>query len=351
MKKPGIADIAESLRVSKTLVSMVLNGYGDKHGISALTQRKVILKAAELNYQPNRVARGLRLGKSNIIGLVVADISNPFYAYIARYIEGYVSAAGYNLMICNTHEDVEKEKAIIQMLREQQVDGVIVATSSSDPMDFVRLQEEKYPFVLIDRCFKDLKMNAVITDNYSGAFEAVEHLINMGYQRIGHITLTPDYLSTLTERKLGYMNALRKHKIKPSQKHILTIPFSDIKAELRNKLISLLKGPNAADALFIGNNNLTVSCLEVLNDLKIRVPQHMAILSYDDIELFNVNSPSITAVAQPLEAMCEQSVSILIDNICRKSDPSFVPRLVVLKSKLIIRQSCGNDFNKLIINK
>ncbi|MEI8203296.1 MAG: LacI family DNA-binding transcriptional regulator [Bacteroidota bacterium] len=344
MKKPGIADIAECLNVSKTLVSMVLNGNGDKYGIGAETQKKVIEKATELNYKPNRVARGLRLGKSNVLGLVVADISNPFYSYIARYIEGYASDAGYNLMICNTHEDVEKEQAIIQMLREQQVDGVIVATSNSIPTDFIKLQEEKYPFVLIDRCFKDLKMNAVITDNYTGAFEAVEHLIQLGYQRIAHITLTPDYLSTLTERKMGYIDALKKHKFKPSSKRILTVPFAKIKTELRSELISLLKGPHAADALFIGNNNLTVSCLEILNDLKIRVPQHIAILSYDDIELFIVNSPSITAVAQPIEEMCKQSLKILLQNIHNNSAESYKTHLDVLKSKLIIRQSCGNAF-------
>ncbi len=340
MKKPGIADIAMSLNVSKTLVSMVLNGHGDKNGISSKTQEKVKEKAKEINYQPNRVARGLRLGKSNIIGLVVADISNPFYAYIARYIEEYVSAAGFNLMICNTHEDVEKEIRIIQMLREQQVDGIIIATSNADSEYFKTLQKEKYPFVLIDRCFNDFKMNAIITDNYAGSFEAVEHLIRLGYKSIYHITLTPDYLSTLTERKMGYVDALRKHQISP-KRDIITVSFSNLRTELRAQLISILKGTNRADALFIGNNNLTVSVLEVLNEMKIKVPEDIAILSYDDIELFKVYSPSITAVAQPLEAMCHQSVSLLVENINHKSELPHIPRLEILKSNLIIRQSCG----------
>jgi len=132
LKKSSLSDIAKSLNVSPALVSIVLNNRGDEKGISLQTQKKVIEKARELRYKPNMLARGLRLGESKTIGLIVADISNVFYSKIAKSIEMIAAAHGYNLIFCSSDEDPEKEIALIEMLRERQVDGIIVSTSQQE---------------------------------------------------------------------------------------------------------------------------------------------------------------------------------------------------------------------------
>jgi len=164
-KKISITDIANSLNVSKTLVSMVINNHGNTQGISKATQKRVWEKIKEMNYKPNLIARSLRLGKSNTLGLIVSDISNSFYSKIARNIERYAESKGFNLIISSTDEEISREVRLINMLKDRQVDGLIISSSQIDSSEFDLLNKDNYPFVLIDRYIPSLKSNYVGVDN------------------------------------------------------------------------------------------------------------------------------------------------------------------------------------------
>lgn len=345
MKKTSLNDIAKSLNVSKALVSFVLNDQGDEKGISSETQKKVLKKAKELNYKPNHIARGLRLGKSQTIGLIVADISNKFYAKIAKQIEVVASENNYNLFFCNSDENQEKEVELIDMLKERRVDGIIISTTQKNTAVFTQLKKEKYPFVLIDRNLPKLSANFVGVDNYTGAFQATEHLIRNGYQKIGLLKISPSYLSTIREREQGYRDALKKNGMRVNNKLIKTINFSDIRLTVRAALRELIQPPFSIDALFSVNNNITVACMEYLNEMNLRIPQDMAIVSFDDIDLFRFSYPTITAVAQPVDEIGEVAVNILLDEINGISQEK---KQVALPVKLIERRSCGIFENNIV---
>lgn len=331
----------------------MLNGKGSEKGISSETEKHVKDKAKELNYRPNHIARGLRLGKSQTIGLIVADISNKFYAKIAKKIEEVASRHNYNLIFCSSDENPEKEIELINMLKERQVDGIIISTTQKNAPIFSRLKKENYPFVLIDRKLPKLSTNFVGVDNYTGAYEATEQLIRNGYQKIGLLNISPSYLSTIKDREQGYRSALKSNGIRVNNKLIRTINCSDIQQKVRSVLRELIQPPFKIDAIFSVNNNITVACMEYLNEMNIRIPQDLAIVSFDDIDLFRLSYTTITAVAQPVEEIGKAAVNILMDEINGTTQNN---KQVVLPVKLIKRRSCGifakqNGISILIKNK
>ncbi len=207
-KKVSISDIAEMLGVSKTLVSIVLKGQGDEIGISKATQEKVFKLAKELNYNPNQFVRNLNIEKSNTISLVLPDISNPFYSKLARYIEEYTYSENYNLIICNTSENEEKEKKIIEILLEKQVDGIIISLTSENSYNLKLIKDNNIPFILLDRTSTSLSCNYVVIDNYNAAREATQYLIQQGHKKIACFTISPAHVATQVERFLGYKEAM-----------------------------------------------------------------------------------------------------------------------------------------------
>ncbi|PKP32259.1 MAG: LacI family transcriptional regulator [Bacteroidetes bacterium HGW-Bacteroidetes-16] len=338
MKKKSLSDIARSLNVSKTLVSFVLNDQGDKNGISSKTQKIVLERAREMNYKPNHMARGLRLGKTQTLGLIVADISNTFYAKMAKKIEEVANQHHYNLIFCSSDENPEKEIELINMLKERQVDGIIISTTQKNGAVFSWLKKENYPFVLIDRKLPKLTSNFAGVDNFTGAYEATEQLIKNGYRKIGLLKISPTYLSTIADRERGYRSALKNNGIRANNKLIRTINCSDIRQQVRAVLSELLEPPYKIDALFSVNNNITVACMEYLNEMNINIPLDVAMVSFDDIDLFRLSCPTITAVAQPVEEIGECAVNILLDEINGLTTDK---KQVLLPVKLIKRRSCG----------
>lgn len=342
MRKISLSELAKQLGVSKTLVSLVLNGKGDAYGISAETQEKVKEAAARLNYRPNRMARGLRTGQTNVIGLVVADISNPFYSRITRSIEDHAAAHGYNLICCSSEEDTEKEKRLVDMLvHEYNVSGLIVSTTQSTGEQFSQLRKEHIPFVLIDRNLPRLETNYVGVDNARGAYEATMHLIRSGYKRIGLLTISPQHLSTIRERAEGYKNALKKAGIRFDKKICRDIPFDTMRESVYAEMQRLVSPPHSVEAIFLVNNNLTAYALEYLQEAGLRVPQDIAIVSFDDVEYFRFSNPPVTAVEQPLQEIGAKAVEILMGEI-KSGDKQMNPKQIILQANLIIRKSCGS---------
>lgn len=335
-KKITLSVIADELKVSKTLVSLVLNGKGDASAINKSTQEKVINKARELNYQPNQVARGLRMGTTKTIGLLVADISNPFFARITRTIEHYAEEEGYSLIVCSSDEEQEREKRLVRMLLDRQVDGVIMTSTLSNAEELDSLFPNQYPVVLLDRYLDYSNKNFVGVNNISATKEAINHFIKKGHQNIGFLTLTPSYISTLRDRRAGYIEALKEHDIELKEDYIIEIDYNLIKAKEYAQIKDFVRANKEISAIFTTNNHLAVACLEALKQLELKIPEDVSIITFDDVELFQYTSPALSTIAQPLADIGQKAVSILLNEI-KESLPS--QKREILQTKLIIRES------------
>lgn len=337
MKRISLSDLAKHVGYSPSLISMVLNGKADENGIKPETQEKVLAAAKELNYHRNHFASSLRKGKSNTIGLIVSDISNIFYAKICKSAEDAALAKGYNLISCSTNENKQRELDLIQMLKERQVDGLIISTSQTDKNSINQLKKQKLPFVLIDRDLPKSGTNYVGVNNYQGAFDAVTHFLNTGFERIGILTITPAYISTMIEREKGYRDALKAKNIRYSKKLLKEIPHDNIKDGVAKALQELMIQEVGVRAVFSTNNSITLACLEYMNKKNIRIPQDLALISFDDIETFKFSQPPITAIAQPVDDIGKQAIEILTKNIDSKQNI----QQIKLPTQLKIRRSCG----------
>ncbi|NSW45173.1 MAG: LacI family DNA-binding transcriptional regulator [Bacteroidales bacterium] len=339
-KKISLNDIAEKLGVSKTLVSMVLNGKGDENGISKSTQERVIQLAQELNYKPNQFARGLRLGKSNTIGLIVSDISNSFYARIARYVEDYCSQNEYNLIICNSDENPEKEKKIIKTLLEKQVDGLIISSTIEDTEHLSMLNNEEIPFILIDRIYSSFPSNYVIVNNFLGAKEATQHIIENGHKKIACYTISPAHISTQVERFLGFKAALDESFITFNEFYYKVIPRENIYQSIYTTIKEWHYNHIMPTAIFLANNQLTLALIEICREFRINVPKDLSIVSFDDIEVFRFNNPPITGVVQPIESIAHSAVNELVKIIRQsKNEKTIHLAQIKLETNLVIRSS------------
>ena len=336
-KKKSLGDIAKELGVSKTLVSFVLNDRGDEKSISKKTQNAVTELAKKYNFTPSFLARGLRMGKTHTIGLIVADISNKFYAKIAREVEKVAAENNYNVIYCSSDESVDKEIELINMLRGRQVDGLIVATTQKDTSLFTQMKKENFPFVLIDRRLPRLKVNYVGSDNVQGAYDVTARLIKNGFKKIALFKISPLHLSSIKEREMGYISALKDHHIKVDKQLIKTMEFNSIQASVNDYLDELMKPPVALDAIFTLNNNAAIACLRYFKKYQYSIPQDVALISFDDIELFNLMTPGISAVSQPLIEIGKQAVTLLLEEINGKE---IIKQELQLPVSFIERESC-----------
>lgn len=338
IKKVSISDIAKSLGVSKTLVSLVINNKADKHGISLETQNKVLSKIEELKYKPNTLARGFRTGKTNTIGLIVSDISNRFYSRIARMIEDKAWEIGYSVVICSTDENIEKENKQINLLIDRQIDGLIISSSQQNPEIFEQMQKSDFPHILIDRTFKGINSESVSVDNYGGGQLAARHLLSQGVEKFGILSISPEHISTLKERENGFCETLASANIKISKECFLRIPFNNMEETLKKQLVKLYQTSQLPEAFFCLNNNLTSTCLQTLKNLNIKVPGDILLIGFDDMQYYSFTQPSISAISQPIELIGEKAFELLIKQI-NKSTEKEQKNNIVFDTDLIIRES------------
>ena len=337
-KKVSIADIAKSLGVSKTLVSLVINNKAEAHGISSDTQKKVLEKIKEMKYEPNVLARGFRTGKTNTIGLIVSDISNRFYSRIARNIEDSAWENGYSVVICSTEENIEKERQQIRMLRERKVDGLIISSSQDNADFFNKLVDTGLPHVLIDRTFNGMKSPNVSVDNFGGARMAARHLITQGINRIAMISITPEHISSVHDRVNGFQSALKEAGVEiPDEWHIRA-SFSNIEDAIKENLQKFYQTGDMPEAIFTMNNNLTSICLQYLRKLSLKVPDDVALIGFDDVLYFGFTQPSISAIEQPVDKISEKAFELLMKQLNKVNIPPH-ERSVFLPVDIIIRES------------
>ncbi len=311
-KRVSLNDIAESLGVSRALVSLVLNGKDAEQGISAETKRKVLAKAQELSYKPNHFARGLRLGKSFTIGLIVSDIANGFYSRIARNIEDLAEEHGYNLITCSTDEDIDREQRLIKLLRSKQVDGLIVSSSQDNPSEFNRLIAEGFPIVLIDRNFEGLEAPCVVVQNREGAQKAAEHFIEQGFKTSLVLAIEPTHIYTISQRCKGFIEAMAE---KSNMTVVEQIPFEGYAVGVENVIERYIKNKEFPDCIFALNNNIATACLQALRKYNISIPTDVGLVCFDDVPYFEFMHPSITAIYQPVDEISAKAFELLMGMI------------------------------------
>ena len=331
-----IEDVAEEADVSITTVSAVIN---DTRYVSPELTERVNEAIEELNYYPDQMGRGLRKGKSNAVGLLVSDITNPFFPRVARGMEDCARENHYNVILCNTDEDPVEEKHYIELLRSQRVDGAVVAPTAKGKENIEPLLEKSIPVVLIDRSLGDGGLPAVVSDNYSGAYSATEYLVSKGHRDIGFVGGIEGIQST-DRRYEGYRDALRDNKIDLKKSRIV-MGNSQIKDSYRATKEVLESGEDIT-AIFAANNLILIGVLQYLRDNSISYPGEISVVCFDDPEWGSAVNPSITAVSQKPYEIGYEAGRRLFDSITNSEGRSVLDGKMVISTTLKERNSVKN---------
>lgn len=338
--KKTIKDIAKEAGVSIATVSFIVNGK-DQH-ISEATRQRVKDVMKKYNYIPNAMAGSLVTRRTGIIGLILPDITNPFFPGIARGAEDRANEEGYSIIFCNTDDKIEVEEKYIESLTSKMVDGIIIAhSSSSDKMREI-LERTQIPVILIDRDFDSKNiLGKVLVNNRAGAFNAVCHMVGKGYKKIAYLSGSLK-TKTAMERLEGYKDAL-KEKGLPLEKHL--IKYGEYRAEWGSKgVIELLEEKSDFDAIFCGNDLIAIGAMKELLKNGYKVPEDIGVMGFDDIYMSQMVEPELTTVKQPNYEMGYQAVELLIKHLKDKKSKKgisgeTVTSMVMLDTEITERKS------------
>lgn len=329
----SLTDVAKRAQVSIATVSRVINN-SDK--VVPKTRDLVNRAMLELGYRPNRVARRLRQkgGKRHLLGLIIPDIQNPFFAELARGVEDVAYANDFAVMLCNSDENQKKEQFYLDVMCAESVDGIILPPLSETDPAVLRLVASGLPIVTVDRSLTHAGMDKVEVDNRRGAYEATEYLLQRGHRSIGLITGRTD-VSTSRERRLGYEQALAAHHL-PLQPGL--IRSGDFKQASGRALADELLGlPTPPTALFVLNNLMAVGALEAIHKRGLKIPKEIALIGFDDLPWAEALDPPLTVVRQPAYEVGQSAAELLLK---RLGDPKRPETHLKLRPQLIIRSSC-----------
>jgi LacI family transcriptional regulator len=325
-----IREVAKRAGVSYATVSHVIN---NTRFVSQDTRGRVQAAMNELNYRPNALARSLRRGQTNTLGLILPDSANPFFAEIGRSIEDTAFKLGFSVILCNTERDTNREQLYVDLLSKKQVDGIIfvAAGDQADSLNF--LLSQGMPCVLIDRDLPNIEVDAVLTDNQQGGYLATRHLIELGHRRIACIA-GPSHITPSAERITGYRQALEEAGIAFNEALVVGGDYHpDSGLHIAAALLDLASPPTAFFAL---NDLMAMGALRAAAVAGRRVPEDLAIVGYDDIEFASFTNPPLSTVAQPKSEIGSQATKLLVERIADKTTRT---RRVVLLPELIIRGS------------
>lgn len=332
MKRATLKEVAKLAGVSTATVSNALNG--TKY-VSEEVMDKIQAAIQELNYQPNIVAKSLRVQESRIIGLLISDIANPFLTLVVRGIEEELAKSNYNILLCNSDSSVEKERKYLEVLIGKRVDGLIVSSAGNTGDYFRSLDKSGVPIVFLNRCPEFMNSDVIMTNNIQGAYSATEHLIRHGYGRIAVIT-GPSSISTGKDRLIGYKRALEDYSVTLSDELVKEGMFT-IQSGY-DKMKELMEQETKPDAVFICNNSMTLGAYKYLKESGISIPDQIAVLGYDDPDWADIVDPPITTVRQPAYQLGVQAASLMLARI---KDRQVKREIMYMDTTLIIRRSCG----------
>jgi LacI family transcriptional regulator len=327
-------DIARDLGVSVVTVSKVLRNHED---ISEATRKRVLDRVKELDYTPNLAARGLVTGKTYLVGLVVPDLLHPFFAQVAKSLSRSLLKKGYCLTISTSEEDAELEKHEINRLLGRRLDALVIASSSTNPSVFERIQRQGLPFVLIDRNFPELHANYVGADDEAIGVLATEHLIEIGCVRIAHLR-GPDN-SPGAGRLMGYQNALAKHKLKSFSGYVTRPRLVDVQsresgADLMRQLLALNPRP---DGVFCYNDPMAIGAIHAILDAGLRVPGDIAVIGSGNLHYDTELRIPLSSIDQQTDMIGERTGRLTLSLL--ESKTHLRNRTIIIQPQLVVRAS------------
>lgn len=312
-KKTSLKDIAQAVGVSTALVSYVLNNQKENR-ISKEVARKIREVAQELNYQPNQIAKSLKTNKTRTLGLIVADIANPFSSSLARIVEDEADKQGYTVIFGSSDENPQKCQKLITTLLNRQVDGLLIAAPSGTESQIMTLQQQNVSFVLLDRYFPSLTTSYVALDNYQAMYSAVRHLVDSGYQRIGLITFKTT-LFHINERTRGYQSALQENKLPFHKSWLKEVSGNNPTSDVDKAIQSLRTGQEPVDAIVFTTNSLTFLGLKAIKSRHLNVPNELAVVGFDEMDAYDLFNTSLTYIRQPIQEMGLLATKILLESL------------------------------------
>ena len=313
-KRPSLKSIADALGVSTTTVSWVVSGKGDSNGISLETQEKVREYAKALNYHPNQLAQNLRKGVTNTIGLVIPSIGDQFYAENVKVIELEAEKYGYTLTVCSSESDVVRESKMIRMLKEKQVDGLIIAPTRQLITELQLLVDEQYPFVCFDRYYPELESNYVIIDNELSSYKLVKHLIAKGCKKIAAITTNP-HLLTVNKRVEGYKKALTDFGIDYDPNLLGMVEYNNYESEINHVLKEIIERNPDVDGFFFTTHILALEAFRYFYQRKIDFNNKFQFACIHSVPLMRMVAPNLSIAHMPIEMMGKEIVRLLVNNM------------------------------------
>ena len=323
-----MSEVAERAGVSAATVSRVL---ADSPAVRPEYRERVLRTVEQLGYRPNRLASNLRRLRTEMIGIVVSDVENPHFTQMVRKVEDAAYRRGWRVLLCNADEDGEKQRSYLEVLAAERVSGVILSTTNPAGPEITELSDSGVPLVAFDRTVDDARVDAVVSDNVTGARLATEHLLGAGHERVGFVG-GPTATETGANRLRGYEIAMQEVGGVPR--------WADGRYRIdggERAVEELLRG-DPPTALVVANNLMTIGALRALRSRRLRVPQDMALVAIDDPFWAELMDPPLTTLAQPVRRMAESAVEFLFERINGRRNES---RRIVFDFDLRVRGSCG----------
>ena len=319
-------DVANHANVSKATVSRVIN-HNPK--VANQIRQRVLQSIQELGYHPNAFARNLAGNTSNVIGLILPDITNPYFPVIARGIEDAAHQEGFSMFISNTDNSPSIEQEYIQKMVDQQVGGIILISSILDEDKVNELCKLKIPFVLCDRFLSDTPFDTVSIDHYKASYEAVLHLIGMGHRKICHLS-GPGIVQSAEMRRRAYSDAMKEHNLEPC------IRIGDFSYESGYQLMTSILKESTPTAVFAANDLLAMGAMNAIQEQNLKIPQDISVIGFDDILFAQMSNPKLSTISIPAYQIGVTAVGMLVERI--KGERS-VAKNLILEHKFIQRES------------
>ena len=327
-----IKDVAKRVGVSPSVVSRALN---NRYGVKESTREKIVRAAKEMGYCPNAAARSLVTRRTATIGVMMADLSEPYYTQIIRGMEFSASKTGYTLLFSNSYESLEKSKVLEKMVYAERVDGVIIVGSNVEEQEYIlKLVEKKVPFVLLERDIPDPRINCVYLDNFYGGYLATKYLLDKGHTRIAHISGKIGFQVAL-DRLEGYKKALHEAGLLFDKELVMTGNFvwQDGYAAMKK----LLRSQPPCTAVFTANDTMAFGALQAIAESGLSIPKDIAVIGFDDLEFSSLTNPPLTTVHQPRYEMGKEAVRIVTSLLQQGASEKGVK--LCYRPEIIIRRS------------
>ena len=308
----SIKDVAKEAGVSIATVSRVLN---DVDVVNEDTKKKVQDAIKKLGYRPNIVARSLKTQRTRTVGILIPDISSQFYPEIVRGTEDVANIYDYNIILCNSDSDLEKEKEYLRVLKEKMVDGVLYMSSSLEPEIVELIKELELKTVLVVTTDKDKTFPSVSIDNREAAYDATMHLLNNGNKKVAYIGVHKDEVNAAAVRYLGYEDALKEKGLEVDESLVY---FGELKAHEGYEGVNRILEKGSFDSLFCANDEIAMGAINALREKGIKVPEEVEVIGFDNIYSASIFYPKLTTIAQPMYDMGSVGMRMLIKTINKK---------------------------------